>query len=302
MPLNLRPFPRDYHAISLPIQPQSEADRDMLVEQLQSGALDLGPISVSGDPESGLIMFDASSEQLLDAAVTSVRGAGIAISAGSPMIAYREILAGPVEADYTHAKQSSVTNQFARVRLSFEPSTRTMNNVLVNEIEGAAMPDGFLAGAEKGFLSVCSSGPMLGFPVVACRAALVDAAWHDTDSSPLAFEIAARAALRQAATPEGALKLLEPYLEVDITAPDAFTGSIVGDFRSRRGVNTLKQASPGVSAIYGFAPLANMLGYEASLASLTRGQATYSWKLAGLEEVPSGSRPDTFSPAAAKRA
>jgi elongation factor G len=132
------------------------------------------------------------------------------------------------------------------------------------------------------------------------KATLIDGAYHDVDSSPLAFEIATREAFHEA-VPATAVRLLEPYLEIDITTPDSFAGSVVGDFKSRRGVNTLKEASPGVAAIYGFAPLANMFGFEASLASLTQGKATYSWKLAGLEEVPTGGGPPAFSSAAAKR-
>jgi elongation factor G len=282
------------------LEPKSAGDRDGLVEKLDSRSLTLGPVHVSGDPESGLIILGGASEQDLDKAVEALAGAGLAFNVGAPQVAYREILAAPAAADYTHKKTGSPVSQFARVKLRFEPNARSMSNTFT-VAEESAVPEEYLPAIEKGFRAVTAGGgPLTGFPIVACHATLLDGAHHDVDSSPLAFEIATRAAFREA-VPATAVKLLEPYLEIDITTPEDFVGSVVGDFNARRGVSTLKQASTGVAAIYGFAPLANMFGYEANLAANTRGQATYAWKLAGLEEVPTGGGPDSFSPAAAKR-
>jgi len=281
------------------IEPKSRGDGERLGQELERIAAEDPGLRFSIEPESGQIRLGGSSERHLDAVVEKLGAAGIAMNVGAFQVAYREILSGPVEANYTHARQTGATNQFARVLMRFEPNSRSMSNTFA-VAEQSSLSAEYHAGVEKGFRSLMASGPLIGFPIVACHATLIDGAHHDVDSSPLAFEIATRAAFREA-VPETAVKLLEPYLEIDITVPDSFTGSVVGDFKSRRGVNTLKEASPGVAAIYGFAPLANMFGFEARLASLTQGKATYSWRLAGLEEVPAGKGPDTFSPAAAKR-
>jgi elongation factor G len=298
VPLNLRPLPRDYLALGVVVEPTSAGDRQKLAQLLHGGKA-LGPAHVSDDPESGLVVLGAASEAQLDGAIETLRAAGIAMNVGAPQVAYREILSAPVEADHTHKRVVGPKGDFARVRMRFEPNARSMSNTF-SVAESSPIPAEYLPAIEKGFRAVIGGGSLTGFPIVACHATLVDGTHHDVDSSPLAFEIAARAVFREA-VPAEAVILLEPYLEVDITTPQALVGAVVSDFKSRRGVNTLKEASPGVAAIYGFAPLANMLGYEASLVSLTRGRATYSWKLAGLEEVPAANRPDNFSPAAAKR-
>jgi elongation factor G len=299
VPLNLRPLPRDYRPLRVAILPRAEADRGKLAEVLARIAAEQPDLPKALEAESGTAVLSAMNEAEIEALFAALNLAGLAVHSSAPQVEYREILAGPVAADYTHNNPS--VGQFAKVSLRLEPNARSMSNIFVNEIMGGAIPPEFAPGVEAGFRAATISGPLAGCPVVACRAVLLDGGYHDTDSSALAFEIATRGAVRQALQPE-AMKLLEPYLEIDITTPEAFVGSVVGDFNSRRGVNNQREAAPGVVAIYGFAPLANMLGYEDSLKAMTAGRATYSWKLAGLEEVPGrGGGDPPFPQAAAKR-
>ncbi|MDP3736283.1 MAG: hypothetical protein Q8R02_02770 [Hyphomonadaceae bacterium] len=300
MPLNLRPFPRDYLPLGVAIEPKSKDHASKLADVLRGIAAKERGYAFSIDEESGQVRLDAMSESGIEAALQALRGAGVAMNVGAPLVAYREILAAPVEADNTHKKQNGVTEQFARVKLRFEPNSRSMSNTFINSASPEAVPSQYSPGVERGFLSVTRSGPRIGFPVVACRAILLDGAWHDTDSSELAFEIATRAAFREAAAGT-AMKVLEPYLEVNITTPEAFVGTVIGDFKSRRGVSNAKELSPGVVAIYGFVPLANAIGYEAHLGSMTQNAATHSWKLAGLEEVPMDGGDAPFTSAAVLR-
>jgi elongation factor G len=298
--LNFRPFPRDYLPLEIAIEPKLPADSDRLIAALERMAAEDATLRPSLDGESGQTRLHMASESQIEAMVEAFEKEGVDLNVGALQIAYREMLSAPAESDYTHKKISGPVGQFARVRMRFEPNPRSMSNTFIDSTASGVVPSEFVPAVEKGFRAVAQSGPLLGFPVVACRATLLDGAYHDVDSSPLAFEIAARSAFREAA-PQAAIKLLEPYLEIDITTPEAFAGAVVGDFNSRRGVNTIKEASPGVVAIYGFAPLANMIGYEKHLGLVTQGGATYSWKLAGLEEVPMGDGKPPFAPTAAKR-
>jgi elongation factor G len=300
VPLNLRPFPRDYLPLSLAIEPKSKDDASKFAEVMQGIVANERGYAASIDEESGQARFDAMSEGELDAALQAVHLAGVAVNIGAPQVAYREILAAPVEADYTHRKQTGASGQFARVKMRFEPNSRSMSNTFVNSASPDAVPPQYIPGVERGVLSVIRCGPRIGFPVVACRTVLLDGAWHDADSSELAFEIAGRAAFREAA-PGTAMKVLEPYLEVNITTPEPFAAAVISDFKSRRGVNNAKELSPGVVAIYGFVPVANAFGYAAHLASMTQDAATYDWKLAGLEEVPMDRGDSPFTSAAALR-
>ena len=298
MPLNFRPLPRDYLPLEVAIEPKLPGARDKLVAMLERMASEDPGLRPVIDSETGQARLHLASESQLQAAVAAFAKDGVDVNVGAPQIAYREMLSAPVESDYAHKNQTA--GQFASVKLRFEPSQRSMSNTFINSAAPERVPAEFVQAVEKGFRAVANSGPFAGFPVVACRATLLDGVCHDVDSSPLAFELATRAAFREAAS-QAAIKLLEPYLEIDITTPEAFSAAVVADFKKRRGVNTAKETSPGVVAIYGFAPLANMLGYEAHLRSVTQGRSTYSWKLAGLEEAPMDDGKPPFEPAAAKR-
>jgi elongation factor G len=210
-------------------------------------------------------------------------------AAGEPPIGYRELFASATEIDHTHKRPG----EFTRVKFLIEPSSRTMANTFQNAASGDALSSEFLRGIEQGLRRAAGAGALRGFPVVASRATLLEAE-HGPTTSVSNFEIAAWEAFHKASAKAG-MKMLEPYLEIDITTPEPFAEGIIADFKSRRGVNTAKPAGPGLIAIYGFAPLANMIGYESDLKSMFSEKATYTGKVAGLEEVPADRLPEMLS-------
>jgi elongation factor G len=249
--LNLRPFPRDYLPLELAIEPGSPDAIDKAYKILDR-IVATGPgVQYALASETGQIWVRANSEKDLEAALAELRNAQAAFTVGAPQIAYCEMLSAPVEIDHTHDRNAGGAPQFARVRLRFEPNPRSMSNAFINSANAEAVPPEFAPGVEAGYRAVLNSGPLLGFPVVACRAVLLDGAWREGASTLLAFEIAARAAFREAGE-QAEFKLFEPYLQIDITTRDVFSDDVIADFRSRRGVNTAKEAGAGMVAIYGF--------------------------------------------------
>lgn len=206
---------------------------------------------------------------------------------GSPQVAYREALTKTIEIDYTHKKQSGGSGQFARVKIKFEPSDINDEEdfMFVSEIKGGAVPREYIPGVEKGIESVMGSGTIAGFPVTGVKATLLDGAYHDVDSSVLAFEIAARAAMRQGLRKGGA-KLMEPLMKVEVTTPEEYMGDVLGDINSRRGQVGEINDKYGVKAISAKVPLACMFQYVSTLRSMSKGRANYFMELDSYEAVP----------------
>lgn len=282
--LNMRPFPRDYQPLGLAIQPRSDADRERLLEPLQQIAAGDPTCAPIVDPETGHVRIPARSEEHIAEIVAALGETGIAFGVGVPQVAYREMPTVSADVDYTHQSRSGGAAEFARVRIRFEPNPRSLTNTFLNSDAAAEIPAHFLSGIELGLRSVTACGPLRGYPVVACRITLLGGAFHESDSSTTAFEIAARAAFLDAG-PLSAMKLFEPMLEVEINAPKMHAPAVLADFRARRGVSNAKEATPGIVTFAGFAPLATMLGYDAHLKFIAGQGANYAWKLAGLEEV-----------------
>ncbi len=286
--LNMRPFPRDYQPLGLAIEPKSDADRERLLEPLQQIAAGDPSCMPIVDPETGRVRIPARSEAHIAEIVAALGKTGIAFGVGAPQVAYREMPTVSADVDYTHQSRSGGAVEFARVRIRFEPNPRSLTNTFLNGDAAGEIPAHFLSGIEQGLRSVTACGPLRGYPVVACRITLLGGAFHETDSSVTAFEIAARAAFLDAG-PLSGMKLFEPMLEIEINTPKAHAPAVLADFKSRRGVSNAKEATPGIVTFAGFAPLATMLGYDAHLKSIAGQGATHAWKLAGLEEV----RPDS---------
>jgi elongation factor G len=203
---------------------------------------------------------------------------------GAPQVAYRETITKDVEVDYTHKKQSGGSGQFARVKIKFGPLAEGGYD-FTNSIVGGSVPREFIPGVEKGIIQAKDTGVIAGFPVIDFQAELVDGASHDVDSSVLAFEIAARAAFREAmekATP----KLLEPVMKVEVLTPEEYVGDIIGDLNSRRGQVGGMDQRGNARAIDAMVPLANMFGYINTLRSMSQGRAQYSMQFDHYEQVP----------------
>ena len=204
---------------------------------------------------------------------------------GAPQVAYRETITKPAKIDYTHKKQSGGTGQFARVILEIEPQPAGTGFVFEQKIVGGSIPKEFIPGVEKGFKSSLANGVVAGFPTIDFKVTLIDGAFHDVDSSVLAFEIAARAAFREG-MPKCAPVLLEPIMKVEVVTPEDYTGSVIGDLNSRRGQIQGQDMRGNAVVVNAMVPLASMFGYVNTLRSMSQGRAQYSMQFDHYEQVP----------------
>ncbi len=205
---------------------------------------------------------------------------------GAPQVAYRERISKPVTIDYTHKKQTGGSGQFARVKIVAEPNEAGAGYVFESKIVGGNVPKEYIPGVEKGLESVLGSGVLAGFPVVDLKVQLIDGAYHDVDSSALAFEIASRAALREALQKGGSV-LLEPIMKVEVVTPEDYTGGVIGDLNSRRGQIQGQDMRGNAVVVNAMVPLANMFGYVNTLRSMSQGRATFTMQFDHYEQVPS---------------
>jgi elongation factor G len=205
---------------------------------------------------------------------------------GAPQVAYRERVSKPVTIDYTHKKQTGGSGQFARVKIVVEPNEAGAGYLFESKIVGGNVPKEYIPGVEKGLESVLGSGVLAGFPVVDLKVQLIDGAYHDVDSSALAFEIASRAALREALQKGGSV-LLEPIMKVEVVTPEDYTGGVIGDLNSRRGQIQGQDMRGNAVVVNAMVPLANMFGYVNTLRSMSQGRATFTMQFDHYEQVPS---------------
>ena len=204
---------------------------------------------------------------------------------GAPQVAYRESITRAADVDYTHKKQTGGSGQFARVKIVFEPNPEGEDFVFESKIVGGSVPKEYIPGVQKGIESVLTSGPVAGFPMLGVKATLIDGAYHDVDSSVLAFEIASRAAFREGAQKAGA-QLLEPIMKVEVVTPEDYVGDVIGDLNSRRGQIQGTEARGIATVVNAFVPLANMFKYVDSLRSMSQGRAQYTMIFDHYEPVP----------------
>jgi elongation factor G len=204
---------------------------------------------------------------------------------GAPQVAYRESLGKRAEIDYTHKKQTGGTGQFARVKLVFEPGEPGTGFVFESAIVGGAVPKEYIPGVEKGITSAKDNGLLAGFPLIDFKATLVDGAFHDVDSSVLAFEIASRAAFKELRE-KGAPKLLEPIMNVEVVTPEEYLGSVIGDLNGRRGQIQGQDVRGNAIVINAFVPLANMFGYVNNLRGMSQGRAQFTMQYDHYDPVP----------------
>ncbi len=272
--------------IEIAIEPKSKADQEKLGIALSKLAAEDPSFRVSTDQESGQTILKGMGELHLDIKVDILRRTyKVDANIGAPQVAYREKLTKRIEKDYTHKKQTGGTGQFARVKIVFEPGEPGAGSSFESKIVGGAVPKEFVPGVEKGINSVMGSGVLAGFPVVDVKATLIDGAFHDVDSSVLAFEIASRAAFREALR-EGGSVLLEPIMKVEVTTPEDYTGSVMGDLLGRRGQVQGQDMRGNAVVINAMVPLANMFGYVNQLRSFSQGRANYTMQFDHYEQVP----------------
>ena len=272
--------------IEMKVEPKTKADQEKMAVALYKLASEDPSFRVSTDSESGETIIKGMGELHLDIKVDILkRTHKVEVQVGAPQVAYREAITRKVTKDYTHKKQTGGTGQFARVILEIEPAEAGTGNSFESKIVGGSVPKEYIPGVEKGLNSVLSSGPLIGFPVVDLKVALVDGAYHDVDSSAIAFEIATRAAMREAFEQAGAV-LLEPMMKVEVTSPEDFVGSVIGDLNSRRGQILGTSMRGNANIISALVPLANMFGYINNLRSMSQGRASYTMQFDHYEQVP----------------
>jgi elongation factor G len=272
--------------IEIAVEPKSKADQEKMALALQRLAAEDPSFRVMTDQESGQTIMKGMGELHLDILVDRMkREFKVEANIGAPQVAYRETISHKAEIDYTHKKQTGGTGQFARVKLVIEPVEPGVGYSFESKIIGGTVPKEYIPGVEKGIKSVMDSGPLAGFPVIDFKVGLIDGAFHDVDSSVLAFEIAARAAMREGLKKAGA-KLLEPIMKVEVVTPEEYTGSIIGDLTSRRGMVQGQDTRGNANVINAMVPLANMFGYINNLRSMSSGRAVFTMQFDHYDAVP----------------
>ncbi|PIO96246.1 protein chain elongation factor EF-G, GTP-binding [uncultured Pleomorphomonas sp.] len=273
--------------IEMAVEAATKSEQEKLSIALQKLASEDPSFRVSTDQESGQTIIKGMGELHLDIKIDILRRAphNIKVNVGAPQVAYRETIRKATEVDYTHKKQTGGTGQFAKVKFIVEPNEVGKGFTFENKIIGGVVPKEYIPGVEKGLNSVMTSGPLAGFPVVDVKVTLVDGAYHEVDSSAIAFEIASRAALREAIE-RASPALLEPVMKVEIVSPEEYVGSVIGDVNSRRGQIQGQDMRGNANVITAFVPLANMFGYVNQLRSMSQGRASYTMQFDHYEQVP----------------
>lgn len=272
--------------IEIAVEPKTKGDQEKMSAGLARLAAEDPSFRVETDLESGQTIMKGMGELHLDILVDRLRREfKVEANIGAPQVAYRETITREAEIDYTHKKQSGGTGQFGRVKMILTPTEPGEGYSFESRIVGGAIPKEYIPGVEKGIKSVMDSGPLAGFPVIDFKVALIDGAFHDVDSSVLAFEIAARMGMREGMKKAGA-KLLEPIMKVEVITPEEYTGGIIGDLTSRRGQVQGQDTRGNAIAIDAFVPLANMFGYINTLRSMSSGRAQFTMQFDHYEAVP----------------
>ena len=285
-PIVLDPMEFPAPVIEIAVEPKSKADQEKMATALQRLAAEDPSFGVSVDHESGQTIIKGQGELHLDIIVDRLkREFKVDANIGAPQVAYRETITQQTEIDYTHKKQTGGSGQFARVKLVFMPTEPGEDFSFESKIVGGAVPKEYVPGVEKGLISSKDSGIIAGFPVIDFKVQLIDGAFHEVDSSVLAFEIASRAAFKEAMQ-KASPALLEPVMRVEVVTPEEYMGDIIGDLNSRRGQVASMGDRGTAKLINAMVPLANMFGYINNLRSMSQGRAQYTMQFDHYEQVP----------------
>jgi elongation factor G len=272
--------------IEVAVEPKTKGDQEKLSVALNRLAQEDPSFRVSVDHESGQTLIKGMGELHLDIIVDRMRREfKVDANVGMPQVAYRETVSKRSDVDYTHKKQTGGSGQFARVKLTIEPNEQGKGFEFENKVIGGNVPKEYVPGVQKGVRSVVDSGVLAGFPMLDVKVTLTDGAYHDVDSSVMAFEIASRAAFREGAL-KAAPKLLEPIMRVEVVTPEDYVGGIIGDLTSRRGQVRGQESRGNAAVISAMVPLANMFGYVNTLRSMSQGRAQFTMQFDHYAQVP----------------
>jgi elongation factor G len=262
--------------IEVAVEPKTKADQEKMGVALHRLATEDPSFRVSVDHESGQTVIKGMGELHLEIIVDRMRREyKVDANVGQPQVAYRETISKKFEIDYQHKKQSGGAGQYAKIKLIFEPQERGLGFTFDNKVVGGAIPKEYIPGVEKGIRDAMDNGIIAGFPTIDFKASLIDGAYHDVDSSVMAFEIAGRSAFREGIKSCGPV-LLEPMMKVEVVTPDEYMGDIIGDLNSRRGQVSGMESRGNARVVSALVPLANMFGYINTLRSMSQGRAQYS--------------------------
>jgi elongation factor G len=273
--------------IKIAIEPKTKAD----IEKMSTGLIKLAQEDPSfhftRDEETNQTVIEGMGELHLEIIVDRLkREFKVEANVGAPQVNYRESISKPASIKYTHKKQSGGSGQYAEVSIKFEPLEPGSGFEFTTDLKGGSVPKEYIPGVSYGLETMMSSGVIAGFPVVDVRCTLFDGAYHDVDSSVMAFELAAKGAFREG-IPKCGPKLLEPVMQVDVITPEESMGDVIGDLNSRRGqISELGDTPSGLKTVKAFVPLAEMFNYVSKLRGMTKGRANYSMSLARYEAVP----------------
>ena len=272
--------------IEVAVEPKTKSDQEKMGLALSRLAQEDPSFRVTSDEESGQTVIKGMGELHLDILVDRMkREFKVEANVGAPQVAYRETITKQATVDYTHKKQTGGSGQFARVKIEFTPCEPGEGFEFESKIVGGSVPKEYIPGVQKGIESVRENGMLAGFPMLDFKVRLIDGAYHDVDSSIMAFEIAARAAFREAGDELGVV-LLEPVMNVEVVTPEDYMGDVIGDLNSRRGQISGTEARGNATVISAMVPLANMFGYVNTLRSMSQGRAQYSMQFDHYEQVP----------------
>ena len=275
--------------ISVAIEPKTKADQEKLGIAIQRLAEEDPTFHVKSDEETGQTIISGMGELHLEILVDRMRREfKVEANVGKPQVAYRETLRKPLPRhDYTHKKQSGGSGQFAKIQIALEPilDAQEVHYEFVNKITGGRIPKEYTPSVDAGCKEAMMAGPLAGYPLVDVRVTLLDGAYHDVDSSELAFKIAGIAGFREAAKLAGPV-LLEPVMSVEVVTPEDFMGDVIGDLNSRRGQIQSMDERSGARVVKAVVPLSEMFGYVGDLRSRTQGRASYSMQFDSYAEVP----------------
>merc|ERR1719387_2594718 len=263
--------------IKVAVEPKTKADQDKMTNALIKLAAEDPSFRFSRDEESGQTTIEGMGELHLEIICDRMmREFKVECTIGAPQVAYREAISKAATVEYTHKKQSGGSGQFAKIVVKFEPldpdsdEDATSGFIFDQEIKGGSVPKEYIPGVAKGLESIMSNGVLAGFPVIGCKATLTDGAYHDVDSSVMAFEIAGRQAARKGLKAAGA-QLMEPMMKVEVTTPEEYMGDVIGDINSRRGMVAELAERGNMKVVRANVPLANMFQYVSALRSSTKG-------------------------------
>ena len=291
--------------IEIAVEQKTKGDREKMRQALARLATEDPSFRIKLDYESGQTIVAGMSEEHLETMLGRLkREFEVEANIGAPQVAYRETISRKADVVCTYKKQAGGSGQYAHVKLRFEPLAPGSGFEFANEVVGGTVPQEYIPGVEKGVKGSLDNGVLAGFPVIDLKVTLTGGAYHEVDSSALAFEMAARAAMKEGLAKAGP-KLLEPIMKVEVVTPRDHMGDVIGDLNRRRGRITGQDQRGNAEVINAEVPLANLFGYARDMDALSHGRITFTMLFAHYDRVPKsrdGDDDPPFGPAVGMRA